>query len=172
MGGGRCGGCGRGVHRRRRPSSSGPTTCSPDGKKVCGILIEQAAAVVVGVGLNVTQSAAEFAAAGLPDATSLALLTPGREPPAWDAVLEAALRQLDRRYAELLDTPDVIEAAWRQRSRLVGRAATVELADGAAVAGVVRSLGFEAVELDCGEVVPRVWPPERVRGVRPDPAGR
>ncbi len=144
-----------------------PNDLLAGGKKVCGILIEQSAAVVLGLGLNVNQTADEFAAAGLPDATSLTLLTPGCEPPAWDAVLESVLRCLDRRYAEMLDSPDGIEGQWRARARLVGRAATVELADGTAVPGVVRSLGFDAVELDCGEVVPRVWPPERVRGVRP-----
>src|SRR5262249_41160587 len=37
------------------------------GKKVCGLLIEQhAETVILGIGLNLTQSAEEFAAGGLP----------------------------------------------------------------------------------------------------------
>src|SRR5262249_24480271 len=43
------------------------------GRKVCSILIEQARATVVGIGLNVSQSAESLAAAGLPEAGSLAL---------------------------------------------------------------------------------------------------
>src|SRR5262249_46652758 len=45
------------------------------GRKVCGILIEQTRGTVVGIGLNVLQTAESFAAAGLPEAASLALFT-------------------------------------------------------------------------------------------------
>src|SRR5205807_10605382 len=45
------------------------------GKKVCGILIEQSRGTVVGIGLNVNQSSEHFVAADLPDAASLAILT-------------------------------------------------------------------------------------------------
>src|SRR5262245_42686943 len=41
------------------------------GRKACGILIEQRGGTVIGIGLNVRQTAAIFEAAGLPDATSL-----------------------------------------------------------------------------------------------------
>ena len=55
------------------------------GKKVCGLLIEQAAGVVVGLGLNLNQTAEDFA--GLPDAASLAMIA-GRTVER-DAALEA-----------------------------------------------------------------------------------
>ena len=45
------------------------------GRKVCGILIEQGRGAVVGVGLNVRQTADDFAAAGLPSAASLSQFT-------------------------------------------------------------------------------------------------
>ncbi|MBN9122123.1 MAG: biotin--[acetyl-CoA-carboxylase] ligase, partial [Planctomycetes bacterium] len=52
------------------------------GKKVCGILIEQsgtgnALTTVAGIGLNLNQTTDEFAAADLPDATSLGILSGG-----------------------------------------------------------------------------------------------
>src|SRR5262249_53884543 len=43
------------------------------GKKVCGILIEQGKGTVVGIGLNVNQTAEHFEEAGLPLAGSLAM---------------------------------------------------------------------------------------------------
>ena len=46
------------------------------GRKVCGILIEQTRGTVVGIGLNVNQDAGHFAAAGLPQASSLAAPPP------------------------------------------------------------------------------------------------
>ena len=138
------------------------------GRKVCGILIEQSAAVVVGVGLNLTQSAEEFHAAGLPDATSVAMLAPRAESHPFGDVLAVVLKHLDVRYGQLLGGDgEVVEEAWRTGSQLVGRRVALETTDGQVVPGCVRSMSFDAVELDCGEVVPQVWPPERVRGLRP-----
>jgi len=150
------------------PRIKWPNDLLVGGRKLCGILIEQSAAVVVGLGLNLTQSADDFHAAGLPDATSLAMLTPDAEPRPLREVLGVVLTHLDRRYGQLLggDLGEV-EAAWRAGSRLVGRRVALETADGLVVPGHLRSLSFDAVELDCGEVVPQVWPPERVRGLRP-----
>src|SRR5882672_4818005 len=45
------------------------------GRKVCGILIEQGRGTVVGIGLNVHQTAESFAAAGLTEAGSLAVFS-------------------------------------------------------------------------------------------------
>ena len=138
------------------------------GRKVCGILIEQSAAVVVGVGLNLTQTTDDFQAAGLPDATSLAVIAPDAPGVGLEAALGVVLTALDRRYGQLLGG-DIggVEEAWRERSRLVGRRVALEAADGRVQPGHLRSMSFDAVELDCGEVVPQVWPPERVRGLRP-----
>src|SRR5579871_5247028 len=90
------------------------------GRKVCGILIESARApagvnqrsMVVGIGLNVQQSAEHFAAAGLPEATSLAQCTTAALNTRTVAV--ALIRQLDRDY-DLLCRGDLgtLEASWK-----------------------------------------------------------
>ena len=135
------------------------------GKKVCGILIEQAGPVVAGIGLNVTQTAAEFTDAGLPDATSLELVA-GRAVALREAA-GAVMEALDRWYGGLLAADSgPLEAAWRARLGLVGQVAVATLADGATVAGRVRGVAFNGLELDCGGLVPVAVPPERVRGVR------
>ena len=152
----------------RSPRIKWPNDLLVGGRKVCGILIEQSAAVVVGVGLNLTQTADEFRAAGLPDATSLTMLAPRDEPHPFGDVLGVVLKHLDTRYGQLLGgRGDLVEEAWRVGSGLVGRRVALETSDGQVVPGHLRSLSFDAVELDCGEVVPQVWPPERVRGLRP-----
>jgi len=102
----------------------------------------------------------------LPDATSLGLLSPPAAARPLAKVLGVVLGHLDRRYGQLLGGTGEVEEAWRARSHLVGRRVAVEGPDGAAVAGSLRAMSFEAVELDCGEVVPQVWLPERVRGIR------
>ena len=152
----------------RVPRIKWPNDLLVEGRKVCGILIEQSASVVVGIGLNLTQSADDFRAAGLPDATSLALMAPRTDPLPFVDVLGVVLKHLDHRYGQLLGTDSAeVEEAWRARSHLVGRRVVLETSDGVAVPGHLRSLSFDAVELDCGEVVPQVWSPERVRGLRP-----
>ena len=145
-----------------------PNDLLVEGRKVCGILIEQSSAVVVGLGLNLSQSADDFAAAGLPAATSLALLAPAGGPWHPVAVLGVVLGHLDRRYGQLLAGDSAaVEAEWRSRSRLVGRRVVLEAADGRVQPGRVRSMSFDAVELDAGGVAPQVWPPELIRGLRP-----
>src|SRR5712691_2501397 len=53
------------------PRIKWPNDVLIDGKKVCGILIEQGRGTVAGIGLNVNQSAESLAAANLPLAGSL-----------------------------------------------------------------------------------------------------
>jgi len=134
-------------------------------QKVCGILIEQSGNVVVGLGLNLTQTAVEFAAAGLPAATSLAMLG-GRDVGVREAA-DAVVAALDEWYAPLADGDLAdLEGTWVRRLGLVGRAVAIDLADGGEVVGRVRHLAFDAVEVDCGQVVPAVLAPERIRHVR------
>lgn len=120
------------------------------GRKVCGILIEQhAETTVIGVGLNLTQSAEEFAAAGLPDAVSLQMLS--RQSFATREAADVAIRCLDREYGRLLAGERVaIEADWKWRIGLLGRMVTVELADCSTVRGRLVEMGFDQVELDSG----------------------
>lgn len=138
------------------------------GKKVCGILIEQGKAVVVGIGLNLNQTADELAAAGLPDATSLSVIT-GRTVDLQAAAGEV-VRHLDSEYARLLGGERVaVESVWKWRTGLLGQQVVIERTDGSSVAGWLWELGFDGLELELpgGEV--RVIVPETVEHVRPVP---
>lgn len=136
------------------------------GKKVCGILIENATAVVVGIGLNLSQTQEEFAQAGLPDACSLGGAT-GRRVDAAEAA-ETVLRKLDAEYGRLLSGERVgVEADWKWRVGLLGRHVVAELHDGSAVAGRLHEMGFDGLEMDAGEGAFRVVRPESVRHLRP-----
>ncbi|HET6573354.1 MAG TPA: biotin--[acetyl-CoA-carboxylase] ligase [Fimbriiglobus sp.] len=136
------------------------------GKKVCGILIEQGAGTVAGIGLNLNQSASDFAAAGLPDATSLALAAGTSIDPQAAAV--AVIRRLDEEYDRLLAGERVpLEADWKWRLGLLGRQVVAELADGSVLGGRLRDLSFDGVEIEPGEFAIEVVRPEFVRQLRP-----
>ena len=104
-----------------------------DGKKVCGILIEQRTtgntefplASAIGIGLNVTQSAEMFAEAGLPDAVSLASAT--GQLFAFDDVARELIGQLDEQYHLLVERDfNTLEALWKWRLGLLGKSVAVE----------------------------------------------
>lgn len=106
------------------------------GKKVCGILIEQRTsghpdwplATALGIGLNVTQSAEAFAAAGLPDAGSLFGMAGVRLDT--EEVAVRVISQLDEQYGRLLDGDFAgLEEQWRRRLGLLGRLVCVEAVD-------------------------------------------
>lgn len=136
------------------------------GKKICGLLIEQhAGAVVLGIGLNLLQTAEEFASSDLPQATSLALVG-GREIPVRIAA-EAVLGRLDREYARLLSGEMVaVEADWKWRIGLLGRQVEVELIDGTRVTGRLHEMGFDGLELEVADGLFRVIVPETVAHLR------
>ena len=136
------------------------------GKKVCGLLIEQhAAVIVVGIGLNLTQSAAEFAAANLPEAASLAMLS--EKPADVRTAAEAVLRRLDTEYRRLLNSESVaVEADWKWHVGLLGRQVEVELMDGSAVSGRLHELGFDGLELEVADGLFRLVVPETVAHIR------
>jgi BirA family biotin operon repressor/biotin-[acetyl-CoA-carboxylase] ligase len=136
-------------------------------RKVCGILIEQTQGTVVGIGLNVNQTAEQFAAAGLPDATSLAAAS--GQTYDRDAVARRLLDHLDAGYAVLLHGDmALLEAAWREQLDLLGEIVSVELSDGTTHRGRLRLLSFAglAIERPGGGVMR--FTPEAVREVRPD----
>jgi len=147
-----------------QPRIKWPNDVLIDGKKVCGILIESAAGTsmtaVAGIGLNVIQSAADFAAAGLPDATSLAASTGQVFDTA--AVAERLLDELDRVYRLLDGDLKMLEAMWANRLGLIGLPVTAELTDGTLRQGELRGLTFDAIELDGDGTVTRLSP-EAVR---------
>jgi BirA family biotin operon repressor/biotin-[acetyl-CoA-carboxylase] ligase len=135
------------------------------GRKVCGILIEQGRGTVVGIGLNVQQTAAEFAAADLPLATSLGQHVPG--PLDTAEVARALLRELDAEY-DLLCQGDLstLEACWKWHLGLLGRAVLVECHDGDR-AGRLVDLSFVGVELEQHDGTRRVLAPEKVLHLYP-----
>lgn len=131
------------------------------GKKVCGILIEQRAATVVGIGLNLNQTVAEFATAGLPDATSLAVLA--GQPIDPRVALAAVVRHLDNEYDRLISGERVpLESDWKWRIGLLGRQVVAERSDGSTVTGRLRDLSFDGIELEADGGM-RVLKPEEVR---------
>jgi BirA family biotin operon repressor/biotin-[acetyl-CoA-carboxylase] ligase len=133
------------------------------GRKVCGILIEQSTAVAVGIGLNVNQSAGDFADAGLPEATSLKLMD-GQERDRLE-VATAILLRLDEEYDRLL-TGEVVplESEWKWRIGLLGRQVQVELADRSTIAGRLHELTFDRLVLG-NPLGSRVVRPEAVRHI-------
>ncbi|QEL16978.1 biotin--[acetyl-CoA-carboxylase] ligase [Limnoglobus roseus] len=132
------------------------------GKKICGILIEQKTATIVGIGLNLNQTAEEFAAANLPDATSLGIV--GDSDFDLRRACEVVVGKLDAEYTRLLAGERVpLEADWKWRIGLLGQHVVADLADGEAVAGRLIEMGFDGIELDLGDGAVRVLTPEFVR---------
>jgi BirA family biotin operon repressor/biotin-[acetyl-CoA-carboxylase] ligase len=132
------------------------------GRKVCGILIEQGRGAVVGVGLNLRQTAGHFAAAGLPGAASLSQFT--------DAELDARasaeilLRFMDEEYARLLEGDlTTLETSWKRLLGLVGYEVILESYDGPVHRGRLLELGFDGIKLERPGKTALVLPPETVR---------
>ena len=134
------------------------------GKKVCGILTETQRSSVVGIGLNLSQTAGDFAAEGLPAAMSLALAS-GPAIAAAPAV-NVLLRKLDSEYERLLRGETVpLETEWKRRLGLLGRHVTFALTDGATVSGRLKEMGFDGIELEAGDGAFQVIAPEHVRAM-------
>ncbi len=127
------------------------------GKKVCGILIEQrtvdsSLATVVGIGLNVSQSADMFAQAGLPDACSLAMM--GAPPLDYETVAKTLLTELDTQYDALLQgDAHTLKTQWKWRLGLLGKQVHVESVHGD-LFGRVLDMTFTGIDLETapGEV--------------------
>ena len=146
-----------------RPTIKWPNDLLVGGKKVCGILIEQRERTVVGIGLNLTQTAEDFAE--LPDATSLALAS-GMTIPLRTAA-EAVVRSLDAEYAKLVGGDRAaVELAWKTRTGLLGRNVLVELTDGSTFPARLRDMSFDGLEIETAEGYPRAVVPETIAHVR------
>jgi BirA family biotin operon repressor/biotin-[acetyl-CoA-carboxylase] ligase len=116
------------------------------GRKVCGILIEQARGTVVGIGLNVNQSAEELAEASLPEAGSLAAIA--GKPFDVAEVARGLIRRLDADYDALCGGDlATLETCWKGRLGLRGKAVTATCA-GATHQGRLLDVSFAAVELE------------------------
>lgn len=139
------------------------------GQKCCGILIEHrnAGGTVVGIGLNLNQTPDDFAAAGLPAATSLTLVG-GRELDLHTAA-DAAIRRLDSEYSRLLaDEFVALEADWKWRIGLLGKDVLADLADGSRIAGRLLEMSFSGLEIERPDGGIETLAPETVRQLRAD----
>jgi BirA family transcriptional regulator, biotin operon repressor / biotin---[acetyl-CoA-carboxylase] ligase len=135
------------------------------GRKVCGILIEQTRGTVVGIGLNLNQTADDFAAAGLPQAGSLAVFS-GR-PHDRDEVARLLIRRLDEEYDRLCAGDLVtLEACWKGRLGLLGQPVRAECPD-AVHRGRLRELGWDGVDLELSEGRVLRLRPEAIRHLEP-----
>jgi BirA family biotin operon repressor/biotin-[acetyl-CoA-carboxylase] ligase len=121
-------------------------------RKVCGILIEQRAAgadsfaSVVGIGLNVTQSADDFAAAGLMEAASLAVFSQR----AFDArqISDDLLGRLDKEYQHLAEGDLAsLEGGWKTHLGLLGKEVTAECIK-ETIQGRLLDVSFTRLELE------------------------
>jgi BirA family biotin operon repressor/biotin-[acetyl-CoA-carboxylase] ligase len=134
-----------------QPCIKWPNDVLVRGKKVCGILIEQSqqgsiTATVAGIGLNVAQTADQFAAAGLPLATSLHAL--GAVASDTYSVARALLAQLDEEHDRLCrGERTALEACWKQHLGLLGKDVVAECADGIR-RGRLLEVAFDGVVLD------------------------
>jgi BirA family biotin operon repressor/biotin-[acetyl-CoA-carboxylase] ligase len=136
------------------------------GRKVCGILMEsekrcQEPFFIVGIGLNVKQSAETFAAASLPEATSLAQFS--AVPLDTLTIAANLIRQLDRDY-DLLCQGDLgtLEARWKEHLGLLGKHVVAECPD-ATHRGRLIELSFGTVGLARGGEPPLILAPERIQ---------
>ncbi|HZU34875.1 MAG TPA: biotin--[acetyl-CoA-carboxylase] ligase, partial [Gemmataceae bacterium] len=97
------------------------------GRKVCGILIEQGQGTVIGMGLNVRQTAVELA--GLPQASSLLLLTGKWLSPS--VVARRLIERLDEGYHRLCSGDlATLEKQWQDRLGLAGHMVVAEVHGG------------------------------------------
>jgi len=132
------------------------------GRKVCGILIEQASATVVGIGLNVSQSAEFFAQVSLTEATSLAILGSSVTS---EEVARLLLRERGARWSALMEGDLAgLEQRWKWHFDLIGQAVRIESAEGN-LFGRLLEMGFDGLALIEDGPLPRIVPCERVRHV-------
>jgi BirA family biotin operon repressor/biotin-[acetyl-CoA-carboxylase] ligase len=131
-----------------------------EGRKVCGILIEQGRGAVIGVGLNLRQTADDFAAAGLPFATSLAQFT--SRPPDVSEAADRLLHRMDEQY-ERHCSGDLatLEATWIERLGLLGCEVRAECLDGVH-RGRLAALGFDGAALESPDGTVLVLRPETI----------
>ncbi len=143
-----------------------------DGRKVCGILIEQGSGVsgqgsehvVAGIGLNVTQSPESFAEAQLPEAGSLAVF--GRRVLEPRMVAEVLIEKLDEEYGRLLDGDiGALEERWKRYLGLLGRRVLVECLT-ETWSGRLNDVTFDAVEVETEDGKVQRISPETVRHMR------
>lgn len=130
------------------PRIKWPNDVLVGGRKVCGILCEAGPShVVVGIGLNANQTAADFEAMNLPSGASLATLTGSRHDVG--PLSETLLDQLDEAYELLVrGHVDELERLWADRIGLIGTDVAVERMDGVFTYARLQRLSFHGVVLE------------------------
>lgn len=136
------------------------------GRKVCGILIEQKMGTIAGIGLNVTQTAEQFAEAGLPEATSLAAHSDRSLDR--DTVARQLLEDLDASYQSLLaGNLALLESCWKWHTGLLGHRVVIEMTDGTHHRGRLTEQSFAGLNLEQSDGTELQFQPESVRQVHP-----
>jgi BirA family transcriptional regulator, biotin operon repressor / biotin---[acetyl-CoA-carboxylase] ligase len=133
------------------------------GLKVSGILVEQGQGTVIGIGLNVNQSADWLADAALPQAGSLASIT-GKS---FDCgrVARRLIAHLDEEYERLCRGDRAsLHTAWQESLGLIGKDVVVECLDGS-YQGRLRHVGWESLCLEREGIDSIRVSPETVRHV-------
>jgi BirA family transcriptional regulator, biotin operon repressor / biotin---[acetyl-CoA-carboxylase] ligase len=121
-----------------------------DGRKVAGILIEgrpQEGWAVLGIGVNVSTAADEFADEIRQIATSLRASDPNGNAPTSEGYLELLLGALE---AELNEPPEAVVSHWRPRDALFG--SDIRWQSGEGVARGIDEAGSLIVETASGRV--------------------
>ena len=131
---------------------------------MAGILIEQKSMTIVGIGLNVNQSAAQFAAAGLVDAGSLASVSGSQFDR--DEIAQRLILNLDAQYDCLLGGRSSLEGRWVELIGLVRKQVTAEKRDGTLVNGLLLELSFDRILLENDAETISELAPEAVRHLR------
>lgn len=97
-----------------------PNDVRVQGRKIAGVLVERRAGAVIGIGLNVNQTEADFETAMAPTATSLRLL--GVETPDRSELAQMLLRRLDTLYVSAMELgPGPLDSAWSRLLEPLGR---------------------------------------------------
>ena len=140
-----------------------PNDVLVQGRKVCGILIEQSNGVVIGIGLNVNQPVEHFDAAGLTQAASLAVLA--KRQFACQSISEAVIDQLDTEYHSLIQgRVSVLQSRWQQRLGFVNAQVAVETTTDHFV-GTLHAMTFAALEVALSDGTVQRIVPEAVKHI-------
>lgn len=139
------------------------------GRKLCGILCEsgfdgQSRFAVVGIGVNLYQTAGQFAATGLPLACSLSMLSPGMPLPEAGEIAATILNELEPLWDALrLQGFATLRGAYEDKCINLGKAVQVLSPDGAVLLSgkavgiaddgrLLVDTGEECIPVNAGEV--------------------
>ncbi|MBV9122728.1 MAG: biotin--[acetyl-CoA-carboxylase] ligase [Planctomycetes bacterium] len=149
------------------PRIKWPNDVLIQGKKVCGILMDQWRRTVAGIGLNVNQTADDLARAELPDAGSLAVFTGQRLDVS--TVARRLIEQLDEEYDRLCwGNLAALETSWKAGLGLLGQEVVAECWKGQ-YQGRLSDLSWDEVVLEGADGRRWRFAPEGVKHLEPAP---